>query len=114
MEKNDTNRALSFFTDDAIWINPKGIFKGKEELKKYINWLFKTISDMKFIDDGVGIIVQGNKGVFQHILQCKIRGSKIKIPTFCTYLFNRQKCKNHSTIKAKSFSSRKNNIDDYF
>ena len=27
------NKALSFFTDDAVWYNPKGIFKGKKEIK---------------------------------------------------------------------------------
>ena len=99
LEKNDTNRALSFFTDDAVWSNPKGIFKGKKELKEYMAWLFKTVSNIKFVDDGVGIIVQGNKGIFQHIFECTIRGSKIKIPTFCTYLFEGQKCKIHRTIK---------------
>ena len=102
LEKNDTNRALSFFTDDAVWFNPKGIFKGKEELKGYMAWLFKTVSDMKFVDYGVGIIVQGNKGIFQHTFECTIRGSKIKVPSFCTYLFNGQKCNTHSTIKIKT------------
>ena len=104
MEKNDVNRAISFFTDDAVWYNPKGIFKGKKELKEYMTWLFKTVSGMKFVDDGVGIIVQGNKGVFQHIFECTIKGSKIKVPTFCTYLFNGQKCKIHRTIKTADFS----------
>jgi len=99
LEKNDTTRALSFFTDDAVWINPKGVFKGKEEIKEYLAWLFKTVSDMKFVDDGVGIIIQGNKGIFQHILECTIRGSKIKVPSFCTYIFDGQKCKTHRTIK---------------
>lgn len=99
LEKNDADRALSFFTDDAIWFNPKGIFRGKEEFKGYLEWLFKTTSDMKFVDDGVGIIVNGNKGIYQHIFKCTIRGTKIKVPTFCTYLFNGQKCKTHWTIK---------------
>ena len=66
--------------------------------------MFKTVSDMKFIDDGVGIIVQGNKGIFQHLFECTIRGSKIKVPTFCTYLFNGQKCKIHRTIKIADLS----------
>jgi len=111
LEKNDINSALSFFTDDAVWTNPKGIFTGKQELKKYINWLFKTVSGMKFIDSGVGIIVQKNKGIYQHIFRCTIRGSRIQVPTFCTYLFNGKRCKIHNTIKATGFSSsKKNNI----
>ena len=99
LEKNDADRALLFFTDDAVWLNPKGRFEGKEEITKYLAWLFKTVSNMKFIDDGVGIIVQENKGIFQHIFECTIRGSKMKIPTFCTYLFEDWKCRKHWTLK---------------
>ncbi len=108
LEKNDIDRALLFFTDDASWSNPKGIYKGKEEIKRYLTWLFKTVSDMKLIDDGVGIIVQGDKGIFQHIFECSIRGSKIKVPTFCTYIFEDQKCKTHRTIKSIDHTIQKN------
>ena len=86
------------------------IYKGKEELEKYINWLFSTVSDMKFIDDGIGIIVQENKGIFQHIFECTFRGSRIKVPTFCTYLFNGYKCKIHKTIKAANSLPHTNKI----
>ncbi len=99
LEKNDVDRALLFFTDDAVWYNPKGAFKGKEEIKGYMAWLFKTVTEIKFIDDGVGIIIQGNKGIFQHIFECTIRASKIRVPTFCTYLFDGRKCNTHWTIK---------------
>ena len=78
-----------------------------------MTWLFKTVSGMKFVDDGVGIIVQGNKGVFQHIFECTIKGSKIKVPTFCTYLFNGQKCKIHRTIKTADFLLSANSQKDF-
>jgi len=97
LEKNDLDRALLFFTDDAVWLNPKGRFEGKEEITKYLTWLFKNVPDKKFIDDGVGIIVQEGKGIFQHIFKCSVRGSKIEVPTFCTYLFEGWKCKKHWT-----------------
>jgi ketosteroid isomerase-like protein len=102
--KNDIDRALSFFTDDAIWFNAKGIFKGREELKKYLTWLFKTVSDIKIFNDGVGIVVQGNKGIYQHIFECTIKGYKTRVPTFCTYLFNGNKCKIHRTFRVVDLS----------
>ena len=108
LEKNDVDRALLFFTDNASWFNPKGIYKGKEEIKGYLTWLFKTVSDIKFIDDGVGIIVQGDKGIFQHTFECSIRSSKIKVPTFCTYIFEDRKCKTHWTIKSMNHTTKKN------
>ena len=100
LEKNDMERALSFFTEDAVWYNPKGVYNGTKEIKEYLAWLFRVVSEMKFIHDGVGIIVQKDKGVFQHILDCTVRGSKMKVPTFCTYLFEGKKCRIHRTIKA--------------
>ncbi len=99
LEKNDMERALSFFTEDAIWYNPKGIYNGKKEIKEYLTWLFKVVLEMQFIHDGVGIIVQKDKGVFQHILSCTVKGSKMKVPTFCTYLFDGKQCRVHKTIK---------------
>lgn len=108
LEKNDVDRALSFFTNDAVWSNPKGVYTGTKELTEYLTWLFKTLSDMKFVDDGVGVIVQENKGIYQHILECTIRGSKIKVPTFCTYLFDGRKCEIHRTIKAADPSLSRN------
>ena len=108
LEKNDINRALSFFSDDAVWYNPKGVYTGTKELTEYLTWLFAILSDMKFVDDGIGVMVQGNKGVYQHILECTVRGSKKKVPTFCTYLFNGRKCEIHRTIKAADPSSSRN------
>ena len=108
LEKNDVNRALSFFSDDAVWHNPKGVYTGTKELTEYLTWLFAVVSDMKFVDDGVGVMVQGNKGIYQHILECTVRGTKKRVPTFCTYLFNGQKCEIHRTIKADEISLSRN------
>ena len=43
MEKNDINRALSFFSEDAVWFNPKGVFKGKKESYEAMEILSKSL-----------------------------------------------------------------------
>jgi ketosteroid isomerase-like protein len=99
LEKKDVDKALSFFTDDATFFGPEGTFKGKEEIKRYITWISKVITDVKFTDDGVGIIVQGNKAVDQNIFSyTNNEGIKIKVNNVGTYEFNGEKIKNHWII----------------
>ncbi len=43
--KKDIEEILSFFTEDADWVNPDGVFKGKEEIKSYFKRLFEIIPD---------------------------------------------------------------------
>ena len=101
-EKKDIDKILSFFTDDSTFIGPEGIFKGKEEIKRYITWISNVITDIKFTDDGVGIIVQGNKAVYQNIFSYTINeGMKVKVNNVGTYEFSGDKVKNHWIIHDK-------------
>ena len=98
LEKGDLDGALSFFTEDATWYSSPGTFKGTNEIKEYTTWLIQAVSNMKFIDDGVGILVQGNKALYQHILTGTSDGNAFKVPAICTYEFDGEKCKNHWTV----------------
>jgi len=98
LEKKDTEKSVSFFTDDAVWYTPQGTFRGKNEIKKYITWMTNVLEDLKFTIDGVGILVQGNKGVHQSIYEGKFKGIKVKAANVCTYEFSGDKIKNHWTI----------------
>ena len=98
LEKKDIDRALSYFIDDSTWFTTQGIFKGKEEIKRYVSWMSKSLKGVKFIDDGVGIIIQGNKAVYQTIFDSTYEGIKIKVNNVCTYEFSGEKMKNHWII----------------
>ena len=95
LEKKDVGRALSFFTDDATWFTTQGIFKGKEKIKRYVTWMANSITDIKFSDDGIGIIVKDNKAVYQTTYDSKYKGIKIRVGNVCTYEFSGDKIKNH-------------------
>ena len=95
LEKKDIDRTLSFFTDDAAWFTAQGTFKGKEEIKKYVSWMSKNLTDVKFSDIGVGIIAKGNKAVYQSTYDAKYNGTKIRVGNVCTYEFSGDKIKNH-------------------
>lgn len=55
----------------------------------------KPLTDVKFTDDGIGIIAKGNKVVYQSTYDAKYKGIKIKVGNVCTYEFSGDKIKNH-------------------
>lgn len=95
LEKKDVEGALSFFTDDATWFTTQGTFTGKEQIKKYGDWLADSLTDIKFSDDGIGLIVKDNKAVYQTTYDAKYKGIKMRVSNVCTYEFSGDKIKNH-------------------
>jgi ketosteroid isomerase-like protein len=69
--KQDVEKTLSFLTDDVAWVQPEGTFKGKGEVKRLLTWLPKSFwySQIKVRDAGVGILVKGNKAVYEQIIE---------------------------------------------
>jgi len=89
--KKDLEESLSFFTEDADWVNPNGVFKGKEELKKYLKWAFEVSPDEKVIESGVKIIAEEDRAVYEHILEGSFEGMKYQILALCIYEFKEDK-----------------------
>jgi ketosteroid isomerase-like protein len=36
--KRDVEKMITFFMEDVVWSQPEGIFKGKEEVKRFLVW----------------------------------------------------------------------------
>jgi len=83
--KKDLEKTLSFFAEDADWVNPNGKFKGKEEIKNYFKWAFEINPDQKIIESGVKIIAEEDKAVYEHILEGSFEGMKYQILALCIY-----------------------------
>ena len=98
LEKKDIDKTLSLFTDDATWYTTQGIFRGRDEIKRYLAWMANSLTDVKFSDDGVGIIVQGDKAIYQSTYDALYKGIKIKVGNVCTYEFSGDRIMNHWTI----------------
>ena len=99
LEKKDMEKALSFVADDAVWFTNEGTFKGKQEWRRYLTWMWKTIGDLKFSDAGIGFLTEGNKAVSQYTLAGKTTdGMKFEVPGVCTYEFKNEKIWQHTTI----------------
>jgi len=94
--KRDVEKALSFFTEDAVWVAYEGTFKGREELRRYMIWGIQGTPVRKFRDSGVGIIVKGNNVVYEHIEEAVMSdGSKWEVLVVCVYEFSGEKIQQH-------------------
>jgi hypothetical protein len=89
--KKDLEESLSFFAENADWVNPDGVFKGKEEIKSYLKWIFEISPDQKLIESGVKIIAEEDRAVYEHILEGSYEGMKYQILALCIYEFKGDK-----------------------
>ena len=78
IEERDVEKTLSLFTSDGSWTCPIGTFKGNTELKRFFS--SGTVTDIKFTEYGNGIIIQGDRASFEHVLVETIQGVKIEVP----------------------------------
>ena len=87
--KRDVEKALSFCTEDAIWVTPEGTFKGREELGRYLEWLSQTTSAIRAT--GIHAIVQGDRGAYEHVLEGTSEGVKWEVLALCACEFSNDK-----------------------
>ena len=97
--KLDVDGTLSFFAENAVWQVPDGVFKGKEEMKRYLNWVFKMNPQIKFRDAGIGLVVKDNKAVYEYMLEAVTsEGMKYETPGVRTYEISDGKIKQHNLL----------------
>ena len=98
LEAADVEKSLSFFSEDGVWINPNGTFKGKEELRRYLTNLAQSMRDMKVSETGNKIIVQENKGFYEHVVAVTIEGERAEALAMCAYEFTDDKIQEARTV----------------
>jgi len=96
--KADVEKTLSFLTDDAVWVNPDGTFRGKEELKRYLKVFAESMQDVTVTETGNGIIVLGNKAFFEHVITGTMMGKRFEGLAICAYEFSDDKIKQVRTV----------------
>lgn len=98
MAAGDTEKTLSYFTEDVVVTNPFGTFKGKDEVKRNLEAMSRTMKDMKVTEAGNGIIVQGDKSFFEHVITGTMEGKRFEFLAMCAYEFSGDKIKAVRTI----------------
>lgn len=89
--KQDVEKALSCFADDASWKTNEGTFKGKSELKRYLAWLARSISIQKMTDAGIGLLVKDNTAVYEIDQEGTYEGAKYQVRVICVHEFKGEK-----------------------
>ena len=98
LSEGDVEKELSYLADDGTWSTSSGTFKGKEEVRRYLEWMDKSITDMKVTESGNGILVQGIKAFFEHVLSGTFQGKQWEVLALCAYEFSGDKIKNVRTV----------------
>jgi limonene-1,2-epoxide hydrolase len=94
----DAEKMIAYFTDDAVVINPYGTFKGKEAIKRNFTAMFNNMKDIKVVETGNGIIAQGDKAFFEHVISGMFQGKKYEMLAMCAYEFAGDKVKAMRTV----------------
>lgn len=97
-EKGDLNKMLSLFTDDITFINPFGTFEGKAEAERYLSWNLKNVKVEKISDEGIGILVEGDKAFYDHKVVCQLGDTTAEFSVMSSYEFSNGKFKLWRTI----------------
>lgn len=98
MEEHDLDKAVSLCTEDFEWLTPMKLFKGEEGLRTFFKWLTETVKNFKVTESGLGIIVDGDKAFFEHIMSGEMQGEKVSFLAICTYEFSGDKIKTSRTV----------------
>lgn len=85
LESADLEKAVGYFSTDAVYVTPYGEFRGTTEVRRYLRWMFDTNSGLKIEPTGIGILAVGNRAVYEHNVSATFRGKKWKLPMLCTY-----------------------------
>ena len=93
MAKGDVEKTLSFFTEDGVFVTPNGTFKGKDEARRALSAEAESMQDMTVTETGNGIIVEGNKAFFEHIIAGTVQGRRAEVLAMCAYEFSDGKIK---------------------
>jgi len=83
LERKDIGRALSLCSENVSWVAPEGEFIGFEELRRYLEWFSENITCIR--DGGVGIVVAGDSGASEHVLEGKSEGEDWEAQAISTF-----------------------------
>ena len=97
MASGDVEKTLSFLTDDATWVAPAGTFTGTADLRRIMTWMAESMEDMTITESGLGIIAQGDKAFFEHVIGGTMEGQRCEVLAICAYEFAGDKIQNVRT-----------------
>jgi nuclear transport factor 2 (NTF2) superfamily protein len=94
----DVDKVLSFFPEDGDWTNNAGVFKGKDELRRYLKWARANSKNMNAIECGNGVITQSNKAFIEQTITFTVLGKRVEYVEIVAWEFDGDKIKRIRTV----------------
>ena len=90
-EAGDLDKMLSLFTTDIKYVNPFGNFEGISEAERFLRWNLNNVKTERISEEGIGIVVQGDKAFYDHRVECTINGAKADFLAMSSFEFSNGK-----------------------
>ena len=84
LKAKQTEKALSLFEEDSVWIAPEGTFTGKIRIAGYLNWQFAQGQDLKIAESGNSIVAEGPRAFLEHTVAYRRSGERIEYTVLCS------------------------------
>jgi ketosteroid isomerase-like protein len=107
LHQKDLDKALALYEDDADMVTPEGAYHGRPEIQRYWTRVFATDSGLNFTDAGIGIMVQGNKAVYEYLVSGAVKGKGWQRPALDVYEFNNGKVRRHRIVYGRLVPAKK-------
>jgi predicted ester cyclase len=98
MAAGEVDKTLSYVTDDIVYVTPYGADRGKDGFRRSLTAMAKNMQKMNVTETGNGIITDGNKAFFEHVLSGFYQGKKFEMLAMCAYEFAGDKIKNVRSV----------------
>jgi ketosteroid isomerase-like protein len=73
-QARDVDRMLALFANDAELTVAPGTFRGKDEIRKLLEWDVRLSPGVSVRDTGVGVVVSGRAGVSERVVSLTFDG----------------------------------------
>ena len=83
----DVERMLSFFADDAVWVSPVGVFRGRDGLRRVLTWDVQVAPWVKARRFGIDILVKGNRAVSESVFEGVYEGKRFEMSSVTVFEF---------------------------
>ena len=102
----DVDKVLSFFAENGDWTNTAGVFKGKDELRRYLNWASGISENMTATEYGNGVTIQGDKAFIEQMITFTLMGKKVEYVEIVAWEFDNDKIKHIRTVSDRLLIAR--------
>jgi ketosteroid isomerase-like protein len=87
-ERRDVKAMLELFADDAVIVIAPGAFRGKEAIRRVLDWDARTSPIVRCRPLGLGLLIKGNTAVREVVVETAYEGIAYEYANLVAFEFN--------------------------